>query len=506
MLKRVVMGEKLAEAGYPDMSSAVRPMALSPDERYVYMQISFLHGFVEYDLETDKVLRVANLPLSEKAKGLRREQYVLDSAHHGLAMNPRGTKLCAAGTMSDYAAIVNRKTFAYKIVHVGDKPYWSTNSGDGKYCFVSVSGEDRVSVISYATAKEVASIPVGDHPQRMRMGTIRSTVDRVAPRIFRLKVLRRKGGRRVLRVRSSERARLRVGLRKARPRGGTRRIRLIRRRVRAGTSRVRLGRVRRTGRLPGVRPGDRRGGQSVRAADPPLSRPRRALTRHSRTSGPPARSTSMRHSTALAAALATAAILPAAAVAAPKPPDTLTLSATPSPVVAGSNVTLTGKMTGDKVANQKINLRADPFPFSAFSNAGTAVTNATGDFALIQKPTANTRYQASKGKADSPIVTVLVRPKVSLRLSDTTPAEDQRVRFSGRVCPEHDGVKVAIQRRSNGRFKTVRRATLLDIPNTACSSYARFVRVDADGRYRTVIRGHADHVRGLSAVRRVNAS
>jgi hypothetical protein len=155
------------------MSSAVRPMALSPNERYLYFQLSFLHGFVEYDLVEDRPLRIARLPLSEEAKQLRREQYLLDSAHHGLAMNPKGTKLCAAGTMSDYAAIVNRRTFAYKLVPVGEKPYWSTNSGNGRYCFVSVSGDDRVSVISYRTGREVARIAVGDHPQRMRMGRIR---------------------------------------------------------------------------------------------------------------------------------------------------------------------------------------------------------------------------------------------------------------------------------------------------------------------------------------------
>jgi DNA-binding beta-propeller fold protein YncE len=173
VLKRWDMGAKLAAAGYPNMSSAVRPMALSPDERYVYFQVSFFHGFVEYDLQQDRVTRIAMLPLSADAQKLRREQYVLDSAHHGLAMNPTGTKLCAAGTMSDYVAIVSRATFHYEIAAHGHKPYWATNSGDGKYCFVSFSGDDSITAISYATGREVAKVAVGDHPQRMRMGVIR---------------------------------------------------------------------------------------------------------------------------------------------------------------------------------------------------------------------------------------------------------------------------------------------------------------------------------------------
>jgi DNA-binding beta-propeller fold protein YncE len=173
VLKQVDIGQKLREAGFKDMSSAVRPMAIAPDENIFYFQISFLHGFVEYDLKQDKVLRVINLPISAEAQKLQREQYLLDSAHHGLAMNPEGTKLCVAGTMSDYAAIVRRSTMKYKLVAFGKKPYWVTNSADGKYCFVSFSGDDAVSVISYKQRREVARIPVGDHPQRMRMGFIR---------------------------------------------------------------------------------------------------------------------------------------------------------------------------------------------------------------------------------------------------------------------------------------------------------------------------------------------
>jgi len=174
VLKRIDMGQKLEEAGYPDMSAAVRPMTLSPDERFLYFQVSFFHGFVEYDLEQDRVLRLAGLPISDEAAQTPREEYLLDSAHHGLSMNPEGTKLCVAGTMSDYAAIVERDTFEYEIAAHGEKPYWSTNSGDGRYCFVSFSGDDAVSAISYADGSEVARIPVGDHPQRMRMGKIRA--------------------------------------------------------------------------------------------------------------------------------------------------------------------------------------------------------------------------------------------------------------------------------------------------------------------------------------------
>lgn len=173
ILKKWDMGQKIAEAGFGDQSSAVRPMALSPDEKFLYFQVSFFHGFFEYDLQADKVTRVANLPLSEEAAKLKREDYLLDSAHHGLAMNAAGTKLCAAGTMSDYAAIVDRSTFEYRILNAGKKPYWSTNSTDGKYCYVSASGDDQLTVIDYDTERIVAKIPVGDHPQRVRNGVVR---------------------------------------------------------------------------------------------------------------------------------------------------------------------------------------------------------------------------------------------------------------------------------------------------------------------------------------------
>jgi DNA-binding beta-propeller fold protein YncE len=173
ILERVNMRDKLAEAGYPNMSAAVRPMAISPDEHFAYLQVSFFHGFVEYDLRNDRVTRVHDMPISDEAAALPREAYLLDSAHHGIAMNARGNKLCVAGTMSDYAAIVNRKSFATTVVAEGEKPYWATTSRDGKLCYVSFSGTDEIAAINYKTRKVVSRVPVGDHPQRIRMGTVR---------------------------------------------------------------------------------------------------------------------------------------------------------------------------------------------------------------------------------------------------------------------------------------------------------------------------------------------
>ena len=174
VLERLDMGQKLAEAGYPEMSSAVRPMALSRNEKRVYFQVSFFHGFVEYNFVQDRVTRVANLPVSDEAKEIPREQYLLDSAHHGIALSGDGKRLCVAGTMSDYAAIVSRRSFRYRLIEgAGTKPYWSTTSSDGKRCYVSWSGTDNVSVISYRKRKVIADIPVGDHPQRVRTGVVR---------------------------------------------------------------------------------------------------------------------------------------------------------------------------------------------------------------------------------------------------------------------------------------------------------------------------------------------
>lgn len=171
IVKKFDMAEKLAAAGFPGLSPAVRPMTHTDDERYFYFQLSFLHGFVEYDMVQDRITRKADLP--NLIPDVPRRDYVNDSAHHGIALSGDDKTLCVAGTMSDYVAIVSRETFEYELLtDIGTKPYWVTTDAAGEHCYVSWSGTDQMSVISFATGEEVARVDVGDHPQRIREGYI----------------------------------------------------------------------------------------------------------------------------------------------------------------------------------------------------------------------------------------------------------------------------------------------------------------------------------------------
>lgn len=152
-----------------DFGVGIRPFVVMPDQRTMYAQLSFHNGFIEYDLHERRRTRTVHLPLSEEAKQLRRDEYPLDSAHHGLTVNGDHSKICDAGTISDYAAILSVPSLTVdRIVPTGKKPYWAATSPDGKHCFLSNSDSDDISVVSFDNPREIARIPVGDHPQRVR--------------------------------------------------------------------------------------------------------------------------------------------------------------------------------------------------------------------------------------------------------------------------------------------------------------------------------------------------
>ncbi|ORT55462.1 hypothetical protein [Streptomyces sp. CB03238] len=153
----------------------VRPAVITPDEKTMYAQLSYLNGFIEYDLVAGRTVRTIEMPFSAAGAALKPDDYPQNSAHHGMAMNGAGDKLCVAGTIDDYTAVVSRPALTTDgFVHYepGALPYWSLTAPGGHHCFVTLSHRDEVSVVDYRTAKEVARVKVGDFPQRERAGKV----------------------------------------------------------------------------------------------------------------------------------------------------------------------------------------------------------------------------------------------------------------------------------------------------------------------------------------------
>jgi hypothetical protein len=211
----------------------------------------------------------------------------------------------------------------------------------------------------------------------------------------------------------------------------------------------------------------------------------------------------MKRTFIIAAAFALLAV-PTALAAKPAPKN-ISISPNSATVKFGGSVTLTGKLNGSNNANRPLTIEADQSPFEGtFSHVGDTTTNASGDWTFSTKPEQNTRYRARSGNADSKTVEVSVRPAISLRLSDSTPAVTQRERFFGQLCPDHEGVTVALQRRFGTQWRTVRSVVLKDIPDSDCSSYSKSLRVRHDSRWRVHFNGDANFVAGNSRSRLVN--
>lgn len=191
-----------------------------------------------------------------------------------------------------------------------------------------------------------------------------------------------------------------------------------------------------------------------------------------------------------------------AALSAQGQPKNLQIGPNNAEVKFGGTVSLSGKLTGQNNSGRNVTVEKDPFPFGTFEAAGTTQTNSSGDWSFADKPTVNTHYRARSQDAESKTVDVNVRPAISLNLSDRTPAVRQRVRFSGRLCPEHDGTAVTLQIRvAPNQWRNLRTLVLKDIPGETCSSYARTLRPRRTRAYRVHFNGDQDHVAGNSRVR-----
>jgi DNA-binding beta-propeller fold protein YncE len=154
-----------------ELSAGIRPFALAPDGRTMYLQLSYYNGIVAYDPVHCRTLRRLDLPLQGRGTQIAPHDYPNEAAQHGVAMSRDAGRLCLAGTIDDDVEMVtvagSQSLTLSRIIPVGQEPAYAVTSPDGSYCFVSSRGAtaNTVSVISYASQTEVVRIPTGNHPQ-----------------------------------------------------------------------------------------------------------------------------------------------------------------------------------------------------------------------------------------------------------------------------------------------------------------------------------------------------
>jgi hypothetical protein len=204
-------------------------------------------------------------------------------------------------------------------------------------------------------------------------------------------------------------------------------------------------------------------------------------------------------------------LVPISAAGAAKPPKTgkLTLNSSAKIITFGQKDTLSGQLQGGGAAGVTVDLQQEPAPFTGgFKNVSGAsvVTDSSGKFSFTVQPGLSTKYRAvakASPPVTSPELTLPVRFKVTLRLSDYTPKRGQRVRFSGANAPAHDGALVYIQRRtSTGSWRTVKRASLQHAATGDLSTYSTRIRVRSSGIYRSRVLGDSQHATGTSRRKR----
>lgn len=144
---------------------AVRPFAITKDESTIYVQQSWLHGFIVLDPKT-RDQHTVHLP--DLGKEVPMPDFYPHNVNHGIALNPDESQLWAVGSALNFVAVYTHPDLGHVAnIPVGNDPNAIVFNGDGRFAYISNRKGNDMSVIDTKSYKEVKRIPLGKYPQRM---------------------------------------------------------------------------------------------------------------------------------------------------------------------------------------------------------------------------------------------------------------------------------------------------------------------------------------------------
>jgi YVTN family beta-propeller protein len=144
-------------------SDVVRPIALSKDEKRLYVEVDGLVGVEVADIERREMIHRIPAELSD-------DQRKTASRSHGLGIRPDQKELweCDVEHFDVHVYdITGEKPKQIATVPIGSRIYWLTFTPNGKICYVSARGSNAVSVVNTETKKVVNRLAVGKEPKRL---------------------------------------------------------------------------------------------------------------------------------------------------------------------------------------------------------------------------------------------------------------------------------------------------------------------------------------------------
>ena len=146
---------------------APRPIAVSPDGKWLYVNIDQLLGFKVLDLAKRKVVATAHYGLTDDEKAE-------PSRSHGVVVTPDGREVWASDVNHELVFVFdvtqNPPKQIARFKNPGD-PYWLAVTPDSKTVYVASATDDTVTAYDVATKTQVAVMQLekGKAPKRMQV-------------------------------------------------------------------------------------------------------------------------------------------------------------------------------------------------------------------------------------------------------------------------------------------------------------------------------------------------
>jgi YVTN family beta-propeller protein len=164
--------DKMEYAAHIPVGGVPRPYVVSRDGRTMYVALSYLHGFAIVSVPERKVIRKVRMP-AKHANPKERPYEPSNTLTHGLALSPDERELWVTSLLDNCLYIYDVKS--EKIVGsvpVGEGPNWVAFSPHGKYVVVSNAGSDDVSIIDVKGRRELARVKTGKIPKRVVIASV----------------------------------------------------------------------------------------------------------------------------------------------------------------------------------------------------------------------------------------------------------------------------------------------------------------------------------------------